>query len=66
MVTLKNHATGHDENSHIEFIKDLHTEEEHWYLLEQSPENRHWYTNQTRKVAIANTWGLGFWAETDP
>jgi len=66
VVTLKNHATGHDENSHIEFIKDLHTEEEHWYLLEQSPENRHWYTDQTRKVAVANTWGLGFWAETDP
>ena len=29
VVTLKNQTTGHDENSHIEFVKDLYTEEEH-------------------------------------
>ncbi len=59
IVSLQNNSIGHNENTHIEFIRNQHDNEDDWYRLEQNLENHFWYMYTTQKVPRENKWGLG-------
>ncbi len=65
-ITSTNPNTNETGSIAIEFIHNENTQEDNWFALYQPEGRKSWYIDLIWKIAIQNTYGLGWWNIDNP